>query len=106
MFFDDALKASKELEITLTGKECGLKERAPMCGVPFHAVDSYLYRLVQKGYKVAIAEQMDCLLYTSPLQLYRGYCIKKWRKKRRGTSCKEEKRQEYYSSRRKTICPS
>ena len=49
MFFDDALKASKELEITLTGKECGLKERAPMCGVPFHAVDSYLYRLVQKG---------------------------------------------------------
>ena len=55
MFFDDALKASKELEITLTGKECGLKERAPMCGVPFHAVDSYLYRLVQKGYKVAIA---------------------------------------------------
>ena len=59
MFFDDALKASKELEITLTGKECGLKERAPMCGVPFHAVDSYLYRLVQKGYKVAIAEQME-----------------------------------------------
>ena len=45
MFFDDALKASKELEITLTGKECGLKERAPMCGVPFHAVDSYLYHI-------------------------------------------------------------
>ena len=59
MFFDDALTASKVLEITLTGKECGLKERAPMCGVPFHAVDSYLYRLVQKGYKVAIAEQME-----------------------------------------------
>ena len=59
MFFDDALTVSKELEITLTGKDCGLKERAPMCGVPFHAVDSYLYRLVQKGYKVAIAEQME-----------------------------------------------
>lgn len=59
MFFDDALTASKELEITLTGKECGLEERAPMCGVPFHAVDSYISRLVQKGYKVAIAEQME-----------------------------------------------
>ena len=59
MFFDDALAASKALEITLTGKECGLKERAPMCGVPYHAVDSYLYRLVQKGFKVAIAEQME-----------------------------------------------
>ncbi len=59
MFFDDALTASKELEITLTGKECGLKERAPMCGVPYHSVDSYLSRLVQKGYKVAIAEQME-----------------------------------------------
>ena len=59
MFFDDALTASRELEITLTGKECGLKERAPMCGVPYHAVDSYLSRLVQKGYKVAIAEQME-----------------------------------------------
>ena len=58
MFFDDALTASKVLEITLTGKECGLPERAPMCGVPYHAVDSYLYRLVQNGYKVAIAEQM------------------------------------------------
>ena len=59
MFFEDALTASKELEITLTGKECGLEERAPMCGVPYHAVDSYLYKLVQKGYKVAIAEQME-----------------------------------------------
>ena len=59
MFFDDALTASKVLEITLTGKECGLPERAPMCGVPYHAVDSYLYRLVQNGYKVAIAEQME-----------------------------------------------
>ena len=59
MFFEDALTASKELEITLTGKECGLEERAPMCGVPHHAVDNYLNRLVQKGYKVAIAEQME-----------------------------------------------
>ena len=59
MFFDDALTVSKELEITLTGKECGLEERAPMCGVPYHAVESYLNRLVQKGYKVAIAEQME-----------------------------------------------
>lgn len=59
MFFEDALLASKVLEITLTGKECGLKEKAPMCGVPYHAVDAYLYKLVQKGYKVAIAEQME-----------------------------------------------
>lgn len=59
MFFDDAITVSRELELTLTGKECGLEERAPMCGVPFHAVDNYLYRLVQKGYKVAIAEQME-----------------------------------------------
>lgn len=59
MFFEDAKTASKELEITLTGKECGLEERAPMCGVPYHAVDTYLNRLVQKGYKVAIAEQVE-----------------------------------------------
>ncbi len=59
MFFEDAKTVSKELELTLTGKECGLEERAPMCGVPYHAVDSYLSRLVQKGYKVAIAEQME-----------------------------------------------
>ena len=59
MFFDDALTASKELEITLTGKNCGLEERAPMCGVPYHAVDGYLNRLVSKGYKVAICEQME-----------------------------------------------
>ena len=59
MFFDDALTASRELEITLTGKNCGLEERAPMCGVPYHAVDSYLNRLVSKGYKVAICEQME-----------------------------------------------
>lgn len=59
MFFDDAITVSRELELTLTGKECGLEERAPMCGVPYHAVDTYLNRLVQKGYKVAIAEQME-----------------------------------------------
>ncbi|MDO4344422.1 MAG: DNA mismatch repair protein MutS [Eubacteriales bacterium] len=59
MFFDDALVASKELEITLTGKNCGQEERAPMCGVPFHAVDNYLNKLVSKGYKVAICEQME-----------------------------------------------
>ena len=59
MFFDDALTASRELEITLTGKSCGLKERAPMCGVPFHAVEGYLNKLVSKGYKVAICEQVE-----------------------------------------------
>lgn len=59
MFFDDALVASKELEITLTGKSCGLEERAPMCGIPFHAVEGYLTKLVSKGYKVAICEQVE-----------------------------------------------
>ena len=59
MFFDDAVLVSRELEITLTGKSCGLEERAPMCGVPYHAVDGYLSRLVQKGYKVAICEQVE-----------------------------------------------
>ncbi|WP_022774482.1 DNA mismatch repair protein MutS [Butyrivibrio sp. AE2015] len=59
LFFDDAQVASKELELTLTGKACGLEERAPMCGVPFHAVDSYLTKLVSRGYKVAICEQTE-----------------------------------------------
>ena len=59
MFFEDAVTVSRELSLTLTGKECGLEERAPMCGVPYHAVESYLTKLVQKGYKVAIAEQME-----------------------------------------------
>ncbi len=59
MFFDDASLASRELEITLTGRDCGLEERAPMCGVPFHAVDGYISRLVTKGYKVAICEQVE-----------------------------------------------
>ena len=59
MFFEDALTVSRELEITLTGKSCGLEERAPMCGVPYHAVDTYLNRLIEKGYKVAICEQVE-----------------------------------------------
>ena len=59
MFFDDALTASRELELTLTGRDCGLRERAPMCGVPYHAVETYLDRLIEKGYKVAICEQME-----------------------------------------------
>ena len=59
MFFDDAITASKVLEITLTGKNCGLEERAPMCGVPYHSVEGYLNRLVQNGYKVAICEQVE-----------------------------------------------
>ena len=59
MFFDDAKIASKELELVLTGRDCGLEERAPMCGVPFHAIDSYLAKLVKKGYRVAICEQLE-----------------------------------------------
>jgi len=59
MFFDDALVASRELEITLTGKSCGLEQRAPMCGVPFHAVEAYMSKLVNHGYKVAICEQVE-----------------------------------------------
>ncbi len=57
MFFDDAVMVSQELGLTLTGKECGLPERAPMCGVPHHAVESYLNKLVQNGHKVAIASR-------------------------------------------------
>ena len=59
MFFDDAILASKELQITLTGKDCGMEERAPMCGIPFHAADTYINQLVKKGYKVAIGEQVE-----------------------------------------------
>ncbi|MBO4846821.1 MAG: DNA mismatch repair protein MutS [Lachnospiraceae bacterium] len=59
IFFEDALLCSRELEITLTGKQCGLDERAPMCGVPYHAVDVYVNRLIKKGYKVAICDQME-----------------------------------------------
>ena len=59
MFFDDAITASKELEITLTGKDCGLKERAPMCGIPYHSIQNYLSKLITNGHKVAICEQME-----------------------------------------------
>lgn len=59
MFFEDAVTASRELEITLTGKNCGLEERAPMCGIPYHSVDGYLTKLVNRGYKVAICEQVE-----------------------------------------------
>ena len=59
MFFDDARTASRELELTLTGRDCGLEERAPMCGVPFHAAATYVERLIAKGYKVAICEQLE-----------------------------------------------
>ncbi len=59
MFFDDAKLASKELELALTGRDCGLEERAPMCGVPYHSCDAYIARMVEKGYKIAICEQME-----------------------------------------------
>ena len=59
MFFDDAIKVSRELELTLTGKDCGQEERAPMCGIPYHAAESYISRLIGKGYKVAICEQLE-----------------------------------------------
>ena len=59
MFFDDAITASKELELTLTGKDCGMEERAPMCGIPFHARETYIQRLIEKGFKVAICDQTE-----------------------------------------------
>ena len=59
MFFDDAVTASRVLEIALTGRDCGQEERAPMCGVPYHAVDAYISRLIENGYKVAICEQLE-----------------------------------------------
>ncbi len=59
LFFEDAKTASRELELTLTGRDCGLEERAPMCGVPYHAVNTYVERLIEKGYKVAICEQLE-----------------------------------------------
>lgn len=58
MFFDDAVVASRELELTLTGRDCGLEKRAPMCGVPYHSVDTYMQRLISRGYKVAVCEQL------------------------------------------------
>ena len=59
MFFDDAIQVSRELELTLTGKECGQEERAPMCGIPFHAAENYIAKLIEKGHKVAICEQLE-----------------------------------------------
>ena len=59
MFFEDAIEGSKIMELTLTGRDCGLPERAPMCGVPYHSVDTYVQRLISRGYKVAICEQME-----------------------------------------------
>ena len=59
MFYDDAITASHELELTLTGKNTGEEKRAPMCGVPYHAAENYIYRLIQKGYRVAICEQLE-----------------------------------------------
>jgi len=59
MFFDDAIRVSRELELTLTGRDCGEAERAPMCGIPFHSSEGYIARLIEKGYKVAICEQME-----------------------------------------------
>ena len=59
MFFEDAEIASRELELVLTGRDCGLENRAPMCGIPFHAANSYIGRLISKGYKVAICEQVE-----------------------------------------------
>ena len=58
MFFDDAIRVSKALELTLTGRDCGLEERAPMCGVPYHAADIYIKKLIELGYKVAVCEQL------------------------------------------------
>ncbi len=59
MFFDDAKTASEQIDLTLTGKDCGLEERAPMCGVPYHAVDIYINKLIEKGFKVAICDQVE-----------------------------------------------
>ena len=59
MFFDDAIKVSRELELTLTGKSCGLKERVPMCGIPYHAASTYIDKLIEKGYKIGICEQLE-----------------------------------------------
>ncbi|MDF2673298.1 MAG: mutS, partial [Clostridiales bacterium] len=59
MFFEDAEVASRELELVLTGRDCGLEKRAPMCGIPYHAAEGYIARLIEKGYKVAICEQVE-----------------------------------------------
>ena len=64
MFFEDAKLASKELELVLTGRDCGLENKAPMCGIPYHAAPTYIGRLVSKGYKVAICEQLEDPAYS------------------------------------------
>ena len=68
LFFGDAVTASKELEIALTGKSCGAEEKAPMCGIPFHSADSYISKLIEKGYRVAVCEQTRSEEHTSELQ--------------------------------------
>ena len=70
MFYDDAHLASRELELTLTGKQCGQEERAPMCGVPYHAADTYIHRLVEKGHKVAICEQTEDPAYKKKMFIF------------------------------------
>ena len=67
MFFEDAINVSREIELTLTGKSCGLEERIPMCGVPHHAVNIYIEKLIEKGYKVGICEQMEDPRFTKGL---------------------------------------
>ena len=79
MFFDDAVLASKELELTLTARDCGQNKKAPMCGVPYHSSESYIARLISKGYKVAICEQMEDPALAKGL-VKRGYypCSHPW----------------------------
>ena len=74
MFFDDAKLASEELDLTLTGKDYGQDERAPMCGVPYHSCESYISRLVSKGYKVAMCEQMELPSEAKGIVRRRGKC--------------------------------
>ena len=78
MFFEDAVKVSKELELTLTGKNCGVEERAPMCGVPHHAAEGYLNKLVKKGYKVAVCEQVEDPKSSALLRPERIRTVRHW----------------------------
>ena len=87
MFFDDAKLVARELDLVLTGKDCGLEERAPMCGIPYHAVEGYLSKLIAKGYRVAICEQVedpktakglvkrDVIRIVSPGTVIEGSCL-------------------------------
>lgn len=91
MFFDDAVLGSKEMELTLTGRDCGMSERAPMCGVPYHSVNTYINKLINKGYKVAICEQLqdpalaqglverDVIRVITPVPLLKRQCLMKSR---------------------------